>query len=30
LADALRLHRGVSGYIYHTVPLVLRHTMILG
>jgi ADP-ribosyl-[dinitrogen reductase] hydrolase len=23
LADALGLHRGISGYIYHTVPLVL-------
>jgi hypothetical protein len=23
LADALGLHRGVSGYVYHTVPLAL-------
>jgi ADP-ribosylglycohydrolase len=23
LADALRLHRGVTGYVYHTVPLAL-------
>jgi ADP-ribosylglycohydrolase len=23
LADSLRLHRGVSGYVYHTVPMAL-------